>query len=277
MTLPVTCSFLTFNCFGGFHWNTPVRLRTLASMLATMEPDVVCLQEVQSYLALRLLLRTCTSHPHRTYARMAHAPAGALLTLARQPLTEPQFIRYSSQGAWISPTLMDRITQKGALISSFTLGTYPVSVINTHLIANYWGNWTQNNPAALQQQLQLHELAKLVQSQPSNRLLLVMGDFNIPRGCWLYEEFLQLSGLQDPLAGDQRPTYRPLPGVPMRYALPIDFVFLRVPPELDVTATIDRCFVERVPLVSGGQGYLSDHLGLHVTLRWNTPLDSSAT
>lgn len=277
MTQSVCCSFLTFNCFGGFHWNTPVRLRTLASWLTKMDPTVICLQEVQSFPALRLLLRTCTSHPHHAYVRMAHAPAGALLTLARQPLSRAHFTLYRDQGFWFSPTLLDRMTQKGALRTSFTLETHPVTVINTHLMANYRGNWERSNPATLQQQRQLHQLADLVQSQPSDHLILVMGDFNIPRGCWLYDEFVQRSGLRDLLAGDQRPTYRPLPGIPARYALPIDFVFLRAPTDGETTVEADRCFIERVPLVGGGQGYLSDHLGIQVTICWGEPSQKRST
>jgi endonuclease/exonuclease/phosphatase family metal-dependent hydrolase len=99
----------------------------------------------------------------------------------------------------------------------------------------------------------------------------VAGDFNIPRGNWLYDEFLQLSGLYDPLAGDGRPTYRPFPGVPARYALPMDFIFVRPPPGLQVQAEADLHFTEKLALVGGRHGYLSDHLGVRITLRWATP------
>lgn len=261
-------SCLTFNCFGGLHWNTPARLRTLARWLTHTQPDLVCLQEVQSYPALNLLLRLCTSHPYRAYAPGLHAPAGALLTLARQPLLAPHFTRYTSQGAWFSLTLLDRITQKGMLCTTLAQGAHPLIVINTHLLANYRGNWTENHLAAHQQQEQLQQLARLVQSQPPDSILLVMGDFNVPRGSWLYKEFLHESGLRDVLAGDERPTYRPFRSLPARFALPIDFVFVRTPPTLSVAIVADRCFAEPLPLVGGGVGYLSDHLGVQVTLQW---------
>ena len=38
----------------------------------------------------------------------------------------------------------------------------------------------------------------------------------------------------DVLAGDQRPTHRPPPGMPAHYSLPIDFVFIRVPSNLSL-------------------------------------------
>ena len=119
------------------------------------------------------------------------------------------------------------------------------------------------------QQDQLQQLAAIVQAQPAEALVLVAGDFNLPCGCWLYNEFLERSHLQDPLAGDARPTYRPFPGVPARYALPIDFVFVRPPSSLPVHIDVRFSFAEKMALVGGGRGYLSDHLALLATLRWD--------
>lgn len=271
MPIHTTFSLLTFNCFGGINWTTPRRLRSFVRELHQITPGVVCLQEVQTNLALRLLLRTATDYPGRAYLPGLSAPLGALLTLARAPLHSPHFIRYTTQGAWLGPTVMDQLTQKGMLISRMQHGELPVILINTHLVANYMANWRPESRAARDQQSQLHQLAATVREQADGALLLVAGDFNIPRGSWLYDEFLQRSGLHDPLAGDQRPTYRPFPGVPVRYALPIDFVFLRTPPGMSVQMEADFCFTNPCAYVGGGQGYLSDHLGVRVTLRWAAP------
>jgi endonuclease/exonuclease/phosphatase family metal-dependent hydrolase len=163
---------------------------------------------------------------------------------------------------------MDRITQKGALVTEFQHAGMPIHVINTHLVANYAGNWRPDNRVAKDQQRQLQQLATVVRAQPPEAVVLVAGDFNLPRGCWLYEEFLGRSGLSDPLAGDSRPTYRPFPGVPARYALPIDFIFVRQPAALPIQVKTEFQFTEKMPLVGGGHGYLSDHMALLVTLRW---------
>ena len=265
-----TFSLITFNCFGGLNWTTPRRLRSLARELQQLQPDVVCLQEVQSNRALRLLLQLTETHLAHAYLPGRNAPLGALLTLPRQPPHKINFTRYTNQGAWLGPTFMDQLTQKGMLVMQMEWHGQPMIVINTHLVANYWAKWQPQSRAAQDQQRQLHQLADLVQAQPATALVLVAGDFNIPRGSWLYEEFLQRSGLTDPLAGDTRPTYRPFPGVPVHYALPIDFVFLRTPPGMSVQTTADFCFTEAYPYVGGGQGYLSDHVGVQVTLRWET-------
>lgn len=265
-----TFSLLTFNCFGGLNWTTPRRLLTLARELNASSPEVVCLQEVQTRAAQRLLARACTNYPAQLFVPGVRAPRGSLLTLARQsPLAPPTFTRYDTQGSWYTLTLMDRLTQKGALITSLTYAGLPILVVNTHLVANYGANWAQKSRAAHAQQLQLRQLATLIADLPTTALVLVAGDFNMPRGCWLYEEFLTLSGLQDPLAGDARPTYRPFPGVPSRYALPIDFIFLRPPSSLRVHPMLTLCFTDRLPLVGGGEGYLSDHIGVRITLQFD--------
>jgi endonuclease/exonuclease/phosphatase family metal-dependent hydrolase len=263
-------SLLTFNCFGGLSWTTPRRLRTLAQELDRSAAEIVCLQEVQTYAAQKLLTRTCTRHPEQAYIPGMRAPRGSLLTLAREKLGLTQFTRYETQGPWHGPTLMDRITQKGALITQLEHAGVPVSVVNTHLVANYGANWRPENRVARDQQRQLQQLATLVRTQSPEALVLVAGDFNLPRGSWLYDEFLERSGLYDPLAGDIRPTYRPFPGVPARYALPIDFVFVRPPSALSVQVETEFYFTEKQSLVGGGRGYLSDHMALLVTLRWST-------
>ncbi len=261
-------SLLTFNCFGGPSWTTPRRLRTFARELEQLAPEIVCLQEVQTNLALRLLLRISTEYTNHAYLPGLRAPLGSILTLARTPVNVPHFIRYENQGTWFGPTVMDQLTQKGMLISHLQHAGLPITVINTHLVANYGANWRPDSRAAQIQQRQLRQLATVVHNQPSEALVLVAGDFNLPRGSWLYDEFLALTGMHDPLDGDERPTYRPFPGVPVRYALPIDFVFVRTPPSLIVQIEPDFCFPTKIPYVGGGQGYLSDHLGIRVTIRW---------
>lgn len=262
-------SLLTFNCFGGLNWTTPRRLRSLVRDLQRLKPDVVCLQEVQSNRALRLLLQLTEPHLAHAYLPGRSAPLGSLLTLTQTPSHKSSFIRYTNQGTWFGPTIMDQLTQKGMLHTHTEWQGQPVIIVNTHLVANYWAKWQPESRAARDQQQQLHQLAALVQAQPVTALVLVAGDFNIPRGSWLYEEFLQSSGLTDPLAGDVRPTYRPFPGVPVHYALPIDFVFLRTPPGMTVQTTADLCFTEPRAYIGGGQGYLSDHVGVQVTLNWS--------
>jgi endonuclease/exonuclease/phosphatase (EEP) superfamily protein YafD len=150
-------------------------------------------------------------------------------------------------------------------------GDVPVVVINTHILANYSGDWERHGVFTRMQEKQLRQLADTVAAQPSNALVTVVGDFNLPRGSHLYHNFLHQTGLLDVLAGDQRPTHRPPPGVPAHYALPIDFVFIRVPSSLSLQITGDLRFSSKLKLTHKHQDYLSDHNAIEVGFTLNTP------
>jgi endonuclease/exonuclease/phosphatase (EEP) superfamily protein YafD len=166
---------------------------------------------------------------------------------------------------------MDKILSKGMLITSLHWENIPVVIINTHVVANYSGDWARQGVFARLQEKQLRQLAETVAIQPSNALVMVVGDFNIPRGSRLYQDFLHQTGLIDPLTGDRRPTHRPPPGVPAHYALPIDFVFVRVPQTLSLEITGDLCFSNKFDLNHKRQDYLSDHNGIEVRFTANAP------
>ncbi|MEO7839422.1 MAG: endonuclease/exonuclease/phosphatase family protein, partial [Anaerolineales bacterium] len=241
-------SLLTLNCFG-----TPVpkarrRLRALARQLEHSTIQLVCLQEVQLVFFQRLLIQACASYPFQAYEPHLHSPKGGLVTLSRMPLTAQRFETYTEQGHWYLPTAMDRFLRKGMLISSLHWEGAPVVVINTHIIANYNGDWERQGVFARMQEKQLHQLAEVVAIQPSNALVVVVGDFNIPRGSRLYKNFLQRTGLIDTLAEDRRPTHRPPRGVPAHYSLPIDFVFVQVPQSLSLQIKCDLRFSDKFEL-----------------------------
>jgi endonuclease/exonuclease/phosphatase (EEP) superfamily protein YafD len=159
---------------------------------------------------------------------------------------------------------MDRFLRKGMLISSLQWAEVPVVVINTHILANYSGDWERQGVFTRMQEKQLRQLADTVAAQPANALVAVVGDFNLPRGSRLYNNFLQQTGLIDPLAGDLRPTHRPPPGVPAHYSLPIDFVFVRLPASPLVHIAGDLRFSNKFRLTHRHQDYLSDHNAVEV-------------
>jgi len=269
--MSVSLSLLTLNCFGTPVPTTRRRLLALARQLEQSRHQLVCLQEVQLVMYQNLLIRSCASYPFQAYQPYLHSPKGGLVTLSRLPLTTQHFETYTEQGRWYLPTVMDNFLRKGMLITSLHWADVPVVIINTHVLANYSADWEREGVFARMQEKQLRQLAKTVAAQPANALLMVAGDFNIPRGCRLYSDFLQQTGLVDPLAGDSRPTHRPPPGVPAYYSLPIDFVFVRVPPSLSPQITCDLRFSNKVPLDHKYRDYLSDHNGVEVCFTINSP------
>ncbi len=263
-----TFRLITLNCLGVPAPMTGRRLRTLARELEGDPADVVCLQEVQAHPYRRLLTQVCTGFGSSTFEPFVYAPKGGLLTLTRHSVARAQFTLYRERGDWLGPSAADRLLHKGVLQSEFDCDGLRVVVLNTHLSANYRGDWTGENRYVQVERAQLVQLAGIVRGLPQDALVLVAGDFNVPRASRLFQAFLADSGLHDPLAGDARPTYRPLAGLPARFALPIDFALLRAPalPGLGVRA--DLCFTERLPLVGGGQAFLSDHCAIALDITW---------
>lgn len=263
--MPSSLSLLTFNCFGALAPRTRRRLRALSRELERSNLQLTCLQEVQLAIYQDLLVRACASYPFQAYEPHLHCPKGGLVTLSRVPLVSQRFETYTEQGYWYLPTFMDRVLRKGMLITSLDWAGVPVVLVNTHVIANYNGDWERGGIFARMQARQLHQLAESVAAQPSSALVVVVGDFNIPRGSRLYRDFLHQSGLIDPLAGDLRPTHRPPRGVPAHYSLPIDFVFFRAPRALPLQITCDFRFSTKLDLSHRQQDYLSDHNAIEIS------------
>lgn len=261
-------SLLTLNCFGVPTPVTNRRLRTIARELNRADYSVVCLQEVQLHAYRRRLSLACASYPASAHEPFLHAPKGGLLTLARAPLEGQTFELYRERRVVTPLALMDWALHKGVLLTRLVVAGVPVVVLNTHLSANYRLDWRSGNPYARVERAQLLQLAEIVQAQPPEALVVVAGDFNFPRGCWLYDELLAASGMTDPLAGDARPTHRMPLGLPERLALPIDFTLLRLPPLPALRVTSDLRYREQASFEGGGSGYLSDHFGVEVRVSW---------
>lgn len=259
-------SLLTLNCFGLVLPNTKRRLLALARELEKCNHQIVCLQEIQLHEYQRLLTASCASYPYAAHEPYFHCPKGGLLTLARLPIISSAFEPYAERGLWYTPMLLDRLFYKGMLITKFQWGEIPVVVINTHILANFGGDWERHGMYAGVEEKQLQQLAKTVRSQPANSVILVAGDFNIPRGSWLYSDFLANSGLTDPLAGDTRPTLRAPAGLPARFSLPIDYIFLRLPESFSFEIECNLCFSGKYPITSRYQDYLSDHNGIEIRI-----------
>jgi endonuclease/exonuclease/phosphatase family metal-dependent hydrolase len=266
----VEFSLVTINCFGVPAPQTRQRLLTLADQLNRSSVSVVCFQEVQAHMYRRLLLDACTCYPSSAYQPFFHAPKGGLLTVSQLRILEHNFTLYQARGNWAGPSITDRLLHKGMLYTRFCVEGVTVVVINTHLNANYRGDWNNRNQYTLNEQAQLRQLAECVNMQPANAIVVVAGDFNIPRHSWLYEEFIEATGMTDPLSGNMRQTVRFPIATPKRYAYPIDFAFVRIPDLPDFKISSSLCFEGKVPLLGGGHTYLSDHLGVQLNICWNS-------
>jgi endonuclease/exonuclease/phosphatase family metal-dependent hydrolase len=192
------------------------------------------------------------------------------VTLSRWPVAHVEFIPYRARGPWwYTPAVTDWLLVKGMLVTHLTTPGAPVIVLNTHLLANYSGDWSRRNVYARHQQAQLAHLAAVVNGLDRRALVVVAGDFNVPRGSWLYDGFVAATGLEDLLAGSDRPTYRQAFLLPGRYAQAIDFVFVRASAAWRPRTAARLVFEEQTRLVSGRLDYLSDHVGIEAMITWD--------
>lgn len=268
-TTPHEFTMVTQNIFGvPFVLKTRARLATIAHELNKAPLDIICLQEVQMTRYIRLLTRALHHFPYVVYEPFHYAPKGGLLTLSRHRLNSCTFMLYDQRGWWHTPSLADWMLHKGALVTRLHVGRTPVVVINTHLIANYDGDWSPGNRYARQQAAEVRQLAALVQQQPAEALVIVAGDFNFPHHSWLHREFTGTTGAFDALGDERHPTFRsPIP-LAKFFAEAIDHVFIRPPAGHRVVVRADLLFAEKQRLVTGHHSFLSDHIGIQARLRW---------
>lgn len=262
---------LTMNCLG-LPFTLPglrQRLHVLGSSLADSEADVACLQEVGRWRYLPLVRYHEDRWPQAVATPYPYAPKGGLVTLARYPVVHSTYHRFRDRGSAASLHATERYQAKGVLQTTLAVGDDTIVVLNTHLAANYAANWSYTNAYAKVERAQLRELAEVVCSIPSDVILVVAGDFNVPRHSWLYEELRAATGLIDPLSDSSEPTYRPMPGIPLRAAQAIDHVLVRIPDTSAVVLQAELCFRDPVVLAHGRTGYLSDHLGVRLKMRWD--------
>lgn len=263
-------SMLTLNVFGVPAPGTSARLRTLARQVDAEDLTVVCLQEVQAHPYRKLLMQTTPNYRYAGYEPFVHAPKGGLLTLSREPLLASSFTLFRERGLWYTPALADWILHKGLLITRYRKSGQPIVVINTHLTANYMGNWGRGNAYAEHEHRQMMQLAEVVDHESRDALVIVAGDFNVPRGTWLYESFLRESRMTDSLAESREPTLRKRSGIPDRYFGAIDYVFFRAPDLPGCHYESRPRFSEPVLLSNGRKDHLSDHIGIEFSISWAT-------
>ncbi len=265
-------TLLTLNAFGLPMFLASRRWPRLVRELHHHPVSVLCLQEVQQNYYLKQLLRDLKGYEHFAYHPHRLAPRGGLFTASRLPVERSQFLAYEHRGRWLSAAAGDRLLGKGWLSTQQRHGGLDVVVLNTHLNANYSGDWSPANGFARVLLGQVRQLAAHVRALPADALVVVCGDFNFPRASFLYRELFHYTGLVDPLADDPRPTYRPFSVIPARYALPIDFVLVRVPARLAVAVHADIRPFEDSSALHVRRRFLSDHCALTLRLSWADPI-----
>jgi endonuclease/exonuclease/phosphatase family metal-dependent hydrolase len=263
-----TISLLSLNTFGVPFFLGWRRLARLAKTLNRLDADVICLQEIQQNAYIPLVASGLRDYPDHACERHVYAPKGGLMTFSRLPIQNQVFAPYQDRGRWWSLGFADWALYKGVLIAQVQVGAQKVRVLNTHLHANYVGSWVAENSLTRVQLKQVKEIASLVRSQPRDALVILCGDLNFPRHSFLYQELMSYGDLLDPLAEDDRPTYKPFPLVPSRWSMPLDYLLVRLPPDQDVRLSADIQPIEYRQARWPHQRFLTDHHALTLQVDW---------
>jgi endonuclease/exonuclease/phosphatase family metal-dependent hydrolase len=226
--------------------------------------EVVNVQEVHTYFHLGLLTRHMSSYRYVSYRRSVVGPAGGLVTLSRIPFSATKYERFPMPSATITTGLPPfsrlRASVKGALVTR--LDDPRIYVVNTHLLANFDGDWSEANRYHSVHQSQLAALARTIGSltEPS----IITGDFNIARESTLLGDFLASNQLVDAFGGECPPTFHAEHLDPGSTPHCIDLILSTGSPITIESATM--LFTDKQPMPHGN-GYVSDHLGLCVRVR----------
>jgi endonuclease/exonuclease/phosphatase family metal-dependent hydrolase len=185
--------------------------------------------------------------------------AGGLAVLSRVPIVGHRSERFH----WNGPLRKELLSRKGVLTTRLCIDDQFVTVVNTHLSANTKADWSRSQPFTKVQQAELRQAAAAVRRIDSGEPVVMVGDFNVPRDSWLFEEFVAASGLTDTFQGNADTTYRPTSSWP---GASLDQVL--VSPHL--AATPELVFKESVRLADGRTAFLSDHYGIGATVETAT-------
>lgn len=236
------------------------RYAAIGAALAAGDADVVCFQEVITWWHLRLLWPRMRSFPHVSFRSSRAGPAGGVVTFSRLPVAETVYHSFGvpPEAPGISRGVRLRAGLKGALVTR--LESPGLSVVNTHPVANWDGDWSKGNRFYPLHRAQLTVLAQVMHDVDGPAVLC--GDLNLARDSSLFDEFMAETGLADAFEGNCPPTFRaeylPLDKPPHC----IDFILTTEAVKAEAATVV---FTGKEPL-PGGPGYVSDHVGLRAAL-----------
>jgi hypothetical protein len=263
-------SLLSLNTFGVPFYLSLSRIKRLAAEINRLYPTVLCLQEIQQNAYLPLLRKGLTAYSQLAFYRNRFAPKGGLFTalVSAPPERKKEFFPFSNQGKPVSIGFSDWALNKGALLVDLEFQEHKLVILNTHLQANYRGDWRISNNQTQIQLDQVKDLAKIIRSQPEDAWVIVCGDFNFPRQSPAYQEMIMQGGLTDALVDNPRHTYRPFPLVSRKWQTSLDYIFFRIPAGEAATTTADILPIENTSAALPYQRFLTDHNALTFKITW---------
>lgn len=244
------------------------RHRALCEILEASDIDVVNLQEVFTHQDQQLFERYLPSFAYTAFEKSLLGPKGALATFSRLPLEKASYESYLSATRHADRTDLPRSALaksalKGVLVSR--LLSAPLSVVNTHPLANDDWDWRHSNRFHSLQQAQLGKLAGVVLREAAmpGQHVAVGCDANVAKDSTPMDDFLMSSRLHDAFQDNLEPTFYGAFLSNPELAPCIDFVLH--------SSSIIASDQHRIPTTGplnqdGTPTYLTDHQGLQASL-----------
>ena len=255
---------LTFNTL--FRPAARARLRAIAPHIADRDADFVCLQEVVYRANASLLARSLNGYGTPAARRFGIWCVGGLVTISRKPALGWRYDVFDRRGLWMTISAADRLLRKGFLTTYHKIGDVDVTVVNTHLLANYDQDWSAGNRFLAHQIDELAQLSRALQKVDRRSLLIVAGDFNVPAASEALDGFVAASELTS-VFGDA-PRGSTLRSSPRIKPVAIDHIFYRPPADRSVEVTAETAFEDAIEITPGVMGFASDHVAVQATLRF---------
>jgi endonuclease/exonuclease/phosphatase family metal-dependent hydrolase len=198
-------TILTLNCFGAplVAPRASERMRRIAHHIQSLNPDIICLQEVFLPWHKRIFTSALSRWRHRYVPLNGVLGTGAgLCAFSKFPISHASSHAFSQSGKWFSRTAADKLVEKGWMELAFAK-PIPFRLFHTNLTCNYAGNHHPIHRIGSIQRAQLHELSAAVRKVPKNVPAFVVGDLNVPPESLLLRGFLKATRSEDLTPGTE--------------------------------------------------------------------------
>jgi endonuclease/exonuclease/phosphatase family metal-dependent hydrolase len=228
------------------------RCRAIGAFFEASDTDVACFQEVLTYYHLAQLRKYLPSFRQVSYRGTLAGPRGGVVTMSRLPVSSSGYHSFGRppRAPGIPRPILLRASLKGALVTQ--LADPELTVVTTHPIANWDGDWSPANRFYPLHRAQLAALTQVIAGVQGQAV--VCGDFNVDRDSALFTEFMKNTGLADVFNATCPPTFRAeyLPTGSLPHC--IDFILTKGAVKPTEATVLFR------------DEHVSDHLGLRATL-----------
>ena len=266
---------LTFNTWGVplFSRDRSARMRAIGRALATMDVDIVLLQEV-FYAGDRRVLMDAAAAGGLTFSRYFDSGlvGSGLLTLSRYPIVESSFLRFRLNGRPQYLIRSDYYAGKGVGRARIHTPAGPVDAHNAHFIAPYL-EWGPDRFSA-HRVAQALEAGQYIATQSADVPAFLGCDLNCYPDDDTYRTLLASGRLKQACAGEcevgERNGYATI-HPPSRY----DYIFARSGPSQEMSAERTRIVLggRPAPNPDGVRGY-SDHYGVLTEFEFTPAADT---